>query len=441
MKRSEVFRRLDAVQASAIRAINNSLKKNKTALVVMATGLGKTETAIKTIKTIKKMKGRHLWIVGRNNLVEQTFERFVENGIHGIGMLNGPNKDFDSEVLIASVQTMSKANILKEFNKTDFNTIWIDEAHHAAADSYEKVVNYFRTEGLIGLTATPDRPDYKNIYDIFGKPAFEKTFEQAQKLKVLAKDRTITILTQSTLEGLKTVSGDYSAATLDRLHTSVTRNETIVESYKKYGRTPVLKAGMKPKAICFCINVAHAKRMAEQFKKAGISADFLCASEHVQTAKQRQEIDTTFRTTSELEVICAVDLFNEGVDVPDANIAIMARPTRSPILYQQQMGRVARIDEGKKKFFVILDYVDNCRKGFNSYTTGNLDRSGTKKIPIVIEYLGTDDPVLIEERVNNYREGVNAFIKTAREEYDVMKISEAQFAAHFLKGKPLPRAT
>ena len=409
MKRSDIFNRLNTMQTKAIKALKTGLKKDKQALIVMATGLGKTETAIKSIKT---MPGRHLWLVGRNNLVEQTFERFIENGIYDVGMMNGPCKDFDSEVIIASIYTMAKLNIIKHFEKTDFSTIWIDEAHHAAANSYEKVINYFKPKGLVGLTATPDRPDYRNIYDIFNKPVFEKTFEEAQKLRVLAKEEAVTILTQSTIEGLKTSTGDYSSASLEHLHTSTNRNEIIIESYKKYARIPVINSGMKPKAICFCINVAHAKRKwRKRFRKHGILADFLCASRHIQSAEQRDKIETIFRTSNKLEVVCAVDLFNEGVDIPDANIAIMARPTRSPILYQQQIGRVSRIDEGKKKFFIILDYVDNCRKGFNSYTVDNLKRNSTKKIPIIIEYLGTKDPIIVEQRIANYREGVNNFIK------------------------------
>jgi len=402
----------------------------------MATGLGKTETAIKAIKT---MPGRHLWIVGRNNLVEQTFERFISNDIYNVGILNGPNKDFNSDILVCSVQTLSKLDILKKFNKKEFDTIWIDEAHHAAAKSYETITNYFKPKGLIGLTATPDRPDTRNIYDLFGKPAFEKTFESAQKLKVLALEHPVTILTNSVIEGVKTVHGDYSAATLERLYTSVNRNKIIVESYKKYGRAPVVKAQMVPKAICFCINVAHAQRMAEEFKQAHITAEFICANSAEQPPEDRQSIEERFRNTNEIEVICAVDLFNEGVDIPKANIAVMARPTRSPILYQQQIGRVARIDEGKKKFFIILDYVDNCRKGFASYTLGNAKPSQSNRIPVVVEYLNTDDPIAVEQQVSNYREGVNNFIKSARETYDVMKISEAEFAAHFLKGKPLPK--
>jgi len=445
MKRSEVFNRLNRLQRDALQKLNKALRKDKKALLVMATGLGKTETAIKAIKT---MPGRHLWIVGRNNLVEQTFERFITNDIYDVGMVNGPCKDFDAEIVIASVQTMSKMNILKKFAKTHFDTIWIDEAHHAAATSYAKIVGnnndiqgYFKGANIIGLTATPDRPDHRNIYDIFGKISFEKTFEDAQKLKVLAKEQPITILTNSTIEGVKTESGDYSAAALDRLYTSDERNKIIVSSYKKYGRNPMLKANMKPKAICFCINVAHAKRMAQEFTNAGVKAEFICASAHIQSREEREKIEETFRTSTNIEVICAVDLFNEGVDVPDANIAVMARPTRSPILYQQQMGRVARINEGKKKFFVILDYVDNCRRGFNSYTVGTAKKTGAKKIPVIVEYLNTDDPVVVNARVTEYREGVNNFIKTAREEYDVMKISEAEFAAHFLKGKPLPRVS
>lgn len=382
MKKQQVFKKLDQIQTQAIKAIHKGIKKDKKALIVMATGLGKTETAI---KTIKQMKGRHLWIVGRNNLVEQTYERFIEYGVYDIGMLNGASKDFNSSLIISSVQTLSKVNMLKEFNTKDFDTIWIDEAHHAAATGYQKITDYFKPKGLIGLTATPDRPDHKNIYDTFGKAAFEKTFEDAQELGVLAAHKPFTILTDSVINGMQTQTGDYSAAALDRLYTSRSRNSTIVASYKKYGRKNVKKAGMTPKAICFCINVAHAKILAAEFNLGGVKADFICANDSIQPKEDRQRIETEFRTGNSIEVLCSVDLMNEGVDIPGVNIVCMARPTRSAIVYQQQIGRAARIDEGRKKFFVVLDYVDNCRKGFESYTVGNTDPSGIDYIPIIIK--------------------------------------------------------
>jgi superfamily II DNA or RNA helicase len=424
---------LNKIQTSAIKAINKDLKAKGKALLVLATGLGKTETAI---KIIKQRRGKHLWVVGRNSLVEQTYERFIDNGVHGLGIVNGPNKEFDADIIIASVQTVSKSNILKKFARNHFSAVWIDEAHHAAANSYEKVIKYFKSNDLVGLTATPDRPDYRNIYDIFGKSTFEKKFETAQKLGVLAQvQQPLVILTNSVLEGLKTKDGDYSASSLDRLYHSVQRNEIIIDSYKKYGRAEIRKGGMKPKAICFCINVNHAKNMAKAFTKSGVKAEFICGSSHVQNKEDRERIEMTFRTSNDIEVLCAVDLFNEGVDIPDANIALMARPTRSPILFQQQLGRVARIDEGRKKFFVVLDYVDNCRKGFNSYTVSNLKLSSNKKIRYICKYLNTSDPVLIQKRIDNYRDSLNNFIKTARQEYDLSNDKEVDLIRFLKTGK------
>lgn len=437
MRKSAVSKRLDSIQTKAINKIKLSLKKQKKALVVMATGLGKTETAIKVIKSDSK---RHLWVVGRNSLIEQTFHRFIGNRLFDVGILNGGSKDLDNRIIIASVQTLSKDNILKKFSSKDFDTVWVDEAHHAAADGYLKVLNHFKRSKFIGLTATPDRPDGENIYELFGKPAFEKTFEDAQKMKVLAKHEPMTILTQSVIEGLATKSGDYSPKSLDRLHTSLQRNDTIVRSYLKYGRAKVLKSGMKPKVICFCINVSHAQRLSAEFNKRGVKSEFVCARHKIQSADDRSRIETTFRNSNNIEVLCAVDLMNEGIDIPDVNVVLMARPTRSAIIYQQQIGRAARIDNGRKKFFVVLDYVDNCRREYGSYTIGNLNPSRGQNIPIIVEYLNESDPEVVKLRVEAYREGVNSFIKSARENYDIMKITDKQFEDHFLRDVPLPRA-
>lgn len=130
VSKKSVFATLDRIQATAVRSILRDLKKTNKALVVMATGLGKTETAI---KAIAKLPGRHLWVVGRNSLVEQTYARFIDRGEHEVGMLNGAAKDIEHKIVVASVQTLSKPNILKLFAKDDFTTVWVDEAHHAPA--------------------------------------------------------------------------------------------------------------------------------------------------------------------------------------------------------------------------------------------------------------------------------------------------------------------
>lgn len=404
------------VQNRAIKAINRDLKKNQKALLVLATGLGKTETAM---KIIEKTDNNQLWIVGRNNLLYQTAERFYNRGIHNIGVLNGSQKEIDMKITMSTVQTISKQNMLKMFKPDHFDTIWIDEAHHTAAKQYKKILAYFKNYKLVGLTATPDRPDSENIYNIFGKISYEKTFEEAQKLKILAKQKPSTILTDSVIKGIKTKTGDYSPESLDRLYTSSKRNQTIIKSYIKYAKNKVIKSSMKPKAICFCINVQHAIMLSKEFKNKGIKAEYICGNRKTQTVEDRIEIENKFRNTNDIEILCAVDLMNEGIDIPDVNIALMARPTRSAIIYSQQLGRVARIDGGRKKYFVVLDYVDNCGKDFNSYTIGNLKPNGSKNIPIITEYLNQNDPEHpIKNRVKSYRDGLNNFTKSARENYE-----------------------
>lgn len=363
---------------------------------------------------------KFLWLVGRNNLVEQTAERFIDNDLCDVGLLNGHHRNYDNQIIIASIQSISKSNVLKKFKKDQFHSIFVDEAHHAAASSYQKVLSYFNSAKKVGLTATPDRPDGLEILKDFGKPIFEQNFKAGQKLGVLAKHITYAILTDATIGGIPTKSGEYSAKSLERLYTVSGRNQLIVDSYIRYAKTPIKKLRMKPKAICFCINVAHAKRMSELFNSRNIKSAYICGNAATQSFEERKELEEKFKNTNEIEILCSVDLMNEGVDISDANIALMARPTRSPIIYTQQVGRVARIDEGKKKKFIVLDFIDNCRKEYHSYTMGHKDGSKGKNTTVVVDYLNCKDKIAVSERVEDFMKGVEDFVTNVRTNYDLL---------------------
>ena len=426
-----------------VKAVNASLKqlkgKKDRILIQMATGTGKTETAIKLWKKLGKPNS--LWITHRNELVAQSYERFLKySNEKDIGMFNSLQRDTNKKMIIASIQTLSRPENLNSFSKRAFKFVFVDEAHHAPAETWTKVLQYFKAK-RIGLTATPIRPDGLDVIGkdgLFGNVSYGLPFEVAQKKKFLAKHEAWTILTNSVIHGFTGTNGDYTSNQLDRLYTSVNRNDIIINSYIKYGKRSIIKAGMIPKTICFCVNIQHARRMSRLFKKKGINAEFISSNSIYQTPKKRQEVFDKFKN-GDIEIICSVDIFNEGVDVPKANVAIMARPTRSNILYQQQIGRVSRSNKGKKKFFLILDFVDQTRRGYQGYVLGNLVKNGTLHSRIIADYVKEKDPIKIEQKVLDILEGIKNFENKVKEMRSLTRDVDEKDIKFLLKNKLPPK--
>jgi len=402
------MKELNRIQAEVIKIAHKSLTINKKALLYMATGTGKTEIAIKLIQA--RGYRRVLWLTHQDELAKQSFERFNSRGIRDVTLYTGKFKDRNGSIVIASVQTISKYNNLKTFKPNTFDVIVVDEAHHSPAPSWDKTISFFKAE-RIALTATPFRPDNRHdrVFDHFGTPVCEWTFDKAVSKKILAKPNAYLILTNTTIEGFTRFDKDLTKNQLDRLYTSEDRNRIIVKSYKEIAKREVKRLKMKPKTICFCINVSHAKYMSKMFNNTGIKAAFVVGDSKYQTPEQRENVMTTFRTTDEIEVICAVNIFNEGVDIPEANIALMLRPTSSNIIYQQQVGRLARTNNGKKKEFIILDFVDNTSKSYTGYVAGNLLNGGSTHTKIITKYLNYPDDILTKRRIKDVMARVKDF--------------------------------
>ncbi len=403
---------LNKIQDQARKAVIGSLIKDNKALLQMATGTGKTETAKKILDSIliKEPNARILWLVHSNELLEQTANRILNSSPElNLGIFSGEVKCIYSQITIASVQTISRINNLKKFDKKDFQYIFVDEAHHSPASSWDLILKYFSNAKKFGFTATPYRPDGRTLEESFGQPVFELSFRDAQDKGLLAKDESYVILTNSVLAPSVTKEGEYSQRSLDRLFVSKDRNDIIVKSYIKYGRGALNKAGIKPKAVLYCVNSEHAKRMSEVFNARGVKAAFIVGDVKQLSAATRSEVYQQFRDTHDIEVLCTVNIFNEAIDIPDLSCAIMARPTRSNIVYSQQLGRAARILHGKKEKFIVLDYVDNTRAEFQGYTSSNLFKKGAAHTTTIVEYMTEADPVLVEQRIANVTKGIEEF--------------------------------
>lgn len=400
-------RRLDRLQKDAVTRAIDLLEEKGKCLIVMTTGTGKTMTGSKIIDSYEDTF-KVLWLTQTEELILQTEGDLKAHfGENAVGLYKRSVRTIDSRITVASLQTLEKEANLNQISRKHFDLLIVDEAHHASASSWERVIRHFHCRKL-GLTATPHRSDGKDIAEFFGEAAFTLSYEEAKALKLIASETYRVILTNSQVEGLVTRSGNYKPSALDRLVISEDRNETIVESYKKYGRAFMREHSLPKKAICFCITVAHALRMRDLFLKHSISAEVLvskhAASLYEQqsplTEKERGEVYQSFLDGSGPEILCVVNVLNEGKNIRDVGVLLMARPTRSAIIFQQQMGRGCRRIEGQKEQFLVLDYVDLMNRDYPPMSFSRLIGKPIEKEQIMTEYYRGKDPVVIDEYVH-----------------------------------------
>lgn len=343
-------------QRECLVAIDNAIANGeKRALVVMASGLGKTYTSAFAVERYlaNKRFARVLVLCHSEKILRQTKEKFQE--YFGEEFSYGMYVNYDkttrpTNFLFATFQTMKDNR--KEFPKDEFAYIIVDEAHHSHARTYFPTIRYFEPEFLLGLTATPDRLDGQKIEEIYGEPVYELGFVEATKRGLIAEcDYRLVLddLSQERLDEYLASDEKLSIKQLNRTLFIKKRDEEIVRLIGEYS------AGVEnPKTMIFCRTVEHARKIAKLigdkaalvYKKNGDSAN-----------------DRALKSFKEGEIntIISVDMLNEGIDVPDANVVVFLRNTVSPAVFYQQLGRGTRLSEGKDKV-LVLDFVDNCER-------------------------------------------------------------------------------
>ena len=326
---------------------------NDRAIAVAATGTGKTFMAAFDVQQVKPKK--MLFLVHREMILEKSLESFakvVAVPKNKMGLLTGNKKSYGADYLFATIQTMSRE--YEQYERDEFDYIVIDEAHHATSPSYQKVIDYFKPDFLLGMTATPERSDEGNVFDLFGNNlAVDVRLREALKEGLLVPFHYYGITDQSNVDlSDNTLRPDEIA---EKLNIS-SRVDFIVEKMRFYGHD-----GSKRRVLGFCITKKHAAFMAAEFNKRGILSSYL-TGEDTQGERQRQ-IRLLESETDQLEVIFTVDIFNEGIDIPSVNTVLMLRPTESPIVFTQQLGRGLRIAE-RKEFLTVLDFIGNYSKSF-----------------------------------------------------------------------------
>jgi superfamily II DNA or RNA helicase len=320
----------------------------KKGIVILPTGTGKTFlSAIDSTKTT----GKILFIVHRLDILNQSkeaFEKIYPNEL--FGLLTGEVKEnTDARILFASKDTLRNPEILYQIPADTFDYIIVDEVHHGQAPSYQIILEYLQPRFfMLGLTATPDRMDRKDIFNLFDyQKVFEYSLNEAIENGYLVPYTYYGLTDNIDYSKIRYNGTKYSERDLDRLLIIAGRNEQILAEY--------LEKGKGNKAIGFCCSVNHADSMAEYFTSKGIPSFSITSK-----SANRDELIKQFRE-NKFVVAFTVDLFNEGVDFPDLRVLLFLRPTESKTVFIQQLGRGLRLCNGKENV-IVLDFISNYKK-------------------------------------------------------------------------------
>lgn len=340
-------------QIEALYALNSSREEGATkGLVQAATGLGKTYLAAFDSVDFKRV----LFVAHREEILRQAAESFKNvRPNDSCGFFTGQQKDTDKQLIFASVATLGKEDYLskKYFPKDYFDYIVVDEFHHAVTKMYRNIVEYFTPKFLLGLTATPDRMDGRNIFELcdYNVP-YVITLQEAINKGLLTPFHYYGIYDETDYSSMRFVGGHYNEQDLNAAYVgNQRRNELIYKHYLKYH---------SKKALGFCCSRLHAEMMAKDFCERGVSAVAVYSDAQGKFSEDRQRAISKL-VKGEIRVIFSVDMFNEGVDIPAVDMVMFLRPTESPVIFLQQLGRGLRLYKGKR-FLNVLDFIGNYAK-------------------------------------------------------------------------------
>ena len=359
----------NVMQMEFLKNLRELLQKGEDkALLVSATGTGKTYASAFAVHDFKPE--RFLFLVHREQIAKQSIEDYkhVFKDHENFGMLSGNHKDYDSNYIFSTIQTMSKKDVFQRFDKSHFDYIVIDEVHKAGSLSYQNIFNYFKPSFWLGMTASPERTDGFNIYEMFdNNVAHEIRLQEALEEDLLCPFHYFGI-TDVEFEN-KTINDDFSDF---NYLASDRRVDYLLEKSNYYGWS-----GDRVKALVFCSSKQEAKLLSKEFNKRGHPSMFLTGDDSQN--KRLNAIDrlTNDDNSNKLEYIFTVDIFNEGVDIPEINQVLLVRPTQSPIIFIQQLGRGLRKYENKE-YVVILDFIGNYKNNFMIPIALSGDRSYDK---------------------------------------------------------------
>ena len=341
------------VQIEALYALEDSRSEGATkGLVQAATGVGKTYLAAFDSAKYKRV----LFVAHREEILKQATISF-KNVRHSddYGFFYGKQKDTDKAVIFASVATLGRKEYLTEdfFAPDYFDYVIIDEFHHAVNEQYQRIVKYFKPQFLLGLTATPERMDGKNIYEICDyNVLYEISLKEAINKGMLVPFHYYGIYDETDYSSLHLIKGRYDEKELNETYIgNIKRYDLIYKYYMKY---------RSKRALGFCCSRQHAEEMAKEFCKRGIEAVAVYSNADGEFSEDRDKAIEKLKK-QEIKMIFSVDMFNEGVDIATLDMVMFLRPTESPIVFLQQLGRGLRISKGKE-YLNVLDFIGNYEK-------------------------------------------------------------------------------
>jgi superfamily II DNA or RNA helicase/HKD family nuclease len=329
---------------------------NERAIVISATGTGKTMLSALDVRTVDPK--RMLFVVHREQILARTireYQRVLGGPATDYGLLTGTSKQSDRRYVFATIQTLSQESTLASLPADAFDYIIIDEAHRAGAITYQRVIERLRPRFLLGMTATPERTDGFNVFELFDyNVPYEIRLSKALEAEMLSPFHYY---------GISDVVYDDDATTSDEtpLHLLISpeRVDHLIHALELYGQ-----AGVAPRGLIFCSRREESHRLSEELNTR------LLRGRPLRTVALTGEdsIDERERRVAQLEVgeldyILTVDVFNEGVDIPSLNQVVMLRQTQSAIVFVQQLGRGLRLADGKD-YLAVIDFIGNYTNNF-----------------------------------------------------------------------------
>ncbi|WP_282139593.1 DUF3427 domain-containing protein [Cytobacillus oceanisediminis] len=331
-----------------IQALRNEGKKK--GLIISATGTGKTYLSAFDVRRF--VPKRMLFIVHREQILNKAKEDFrkILGGLEeDFGILSGTTRQKNARYLFATIQSISKDEHLFSFAKDDFDYILIDEVHKAGASSYHKVMEYFAPEFMMGMTATPERTDHFNIFELFDyNIAYEIRLQEALEEDMLCPFHYFGV-TDFEFDG-KLID---DASKLSDLVTEE-RVKHIIEKINYYGAS-----GEKVRGLMFCSRKDEAKELSHMLNEEGFNTVVLTGED----SQEERERRVNQLEAGIIDYILTVDIFNEGIDIPSINQVVMLRQTKSSIIFIQQLGRGLRKHDSKE-FVTIIDFIGNYKNNF-----------------------------------------------------------------------------
>jgi superfamily II DNA or RNA helicase len=335
------------IQREALQALEETRRNGLAAgMVVLATGLGKTW--LSAFDSDRPEFQRVLFVAHRDEILTQAMQTFrrIRPGA-ALGKYTGTERAPNAEVLFASIQTLGRQHHLDRFDRDEFDYIIVDEFHHAAAATYRRLIDYFRAAFLLGLTATPERTDGGDLLALCGENlVYRCDLVEGIREGLLCPFAYYGVPDNVDYRNIPWRNNRFDEQELTAAVATRDRALNALEQLRAKGGT---------RTLAFCVSQRHADFMGTFFNDNGLRAVAVHSGET--SAPRTHSLELL--EAGDLDVVCAVDMFNEGVDLPHVDTILMLRPTESRILWLQQFGRGLRLQEGKK--LKVIDYIGNHR--------------------------------------------------------------------------------